>query len=743
MRMPVFTLSRTLEKGFRIGGSYSVEPSLNTITGPAGATRLEPKVMQVLLCLAGHAGDVVSKDRLMQTVWPDMFVGDDVLTRAISELRRVFGDDAKDSRVIQTIPKSGYRLIADIAFDSARHDMAAPEQGGYQEPTRALRGSDARRSWTWGAWAIVPTVVVFFGFLMWNWVSSSTRPSPVATAGLRTVPLTALPGQERAPALSPDGNQVAFVWDGEINNEDIYVQLVGAGTPLRLTTDPAADRTPAWSPDGRYIAFIRVSSSGNGIFIVPALGGPERRIGSVSSADLTPIFGPGLSWSSDGRFLAFSDRGAPQDPVCLFVLSVDGLERRKLTSPLPLPRSASDVAPALSPDGKTVAFLRVSSGGVSDIYLVPFVGGEPSRLSLDEAWAKRESAVGHRTRRSIVWAADGRDLVFSSGGALSGGALWRVPASGGTPERLPIGGDDATFPTISNRANRLAFVRETMDANIWRIEIGTSLQPVGSPMKLIASTRHEAGPQFSPDGQRIAFHSNRSGSVEIWVCDAAGLHCLQLTSLGSHSGAPRWSPDGRRIAFDSRPEEYSDIYVIDADGGAPRRMTTDPSDDVLPSWSNDGRWLYFTSDRTGRWEVWKFPADGGQAVQVTKNGGFAGIESRDGQWVYYYRSRRLWRVSVQRGEGGEEGPVPEFPTGVYWGYWAVSEKGIYFVNTNATPDALEFFDFATRRVVHVASLEKAATPYEPGLAVSADGRGVLYVQEDQKTSDIVLVENFR
>jgi Tol biopolymer transport system component/DNA-binding winged helix-turn-helix (wHTH) protein len=726
------TPPRDLRNGFRVGEIYQVDPSINCVRGPAGTSHLEPKVMQVLVCLAEDAGRVVAKERLFRTVWADTFVSDDVLTRSISELRRVFDDDARDPRIIQTIPKSGYRLIGGVAFDSA-----APEQDADQEPVRAPSvHDDARRSWNWGAWAVVAPATGFVALLIWNWVGSSTT-SPVVTAALRTVPLTALPGQERAPAFSPDGNQVAFVWDGETGNEDIYVQLVGAGTPLRLTTDPAADRTPAWSPDGRYIAFIRVSSSGNGIFIVPALGGPERRIGSVSWADLTPIFGPGLSWSSDGRFLAFSDRGAPQDPVCLFVLSVDGLEKRKLTSPLP--RSAYDVAPAISPDGKTVAFLRVSTGGVTDIYLVPFVGGEPRRLSLDEAWAKRESAVGHRSRRSIVWAADGRDLVFSSGAALSGGALWKVPASGGRPERLPVGGDDATFPTISNRANRLAFVRETMDANIWRIEIGKSLQPVGSPVKLITSTRHEAGPQFSPDGQRIAFHSNRSGSVEIWVCDAAGLHCLQLTSLGSHSGAPRWSPDGRRIAFDSRPEEYSDIYVIDADGGAPRRMTTDPSDDVLPSWSSDGRWLYFTSNRTGRWEVWKFPADGGQTVQVTKNGGFAGFESRDGRWVYYYLSKGLSRVSVN---GGEEAPVLEFPKGVYWGYWAVAERGIHFV-TDATPYALEFFDFATRRVVHIASLEKAPTPYEPGLAVSADERAILYVQEDQRTSDIMLVENFR
>ena len=101
-----------MQNGFLVGDSHQVEPSLNSVTGPAGPIRLEPKVMQVLVLLAAHAGQVVAKERLIHTVWPDTFVTDDVLTRAISELRRVFGDDAKESRFIQTIPKSGYRLIS-------------------------------------------------------------------------------------------------------------------------------------------------------------------------------------------------------------------------------------------------------------------------------------------------------------------------------------------------------------------------------------------------------------------------------------------------------------------------------------------------------------------------------------------------------------------------------------------------------------------------------------------------------
>jgi len=101
-------------------GYWRVDPALNSVAGPMATAHLEPKVMEVLVCLAEHASDVVSKEFLLHSVWADTCVTDDVLTRAIFELRRVFGDDARRPRVIQTIPKRGYRLIAPVVFDVDR-----------------------------------------------------------------------------------------------------------------------------------------------------------------------------------------------------------------------------------------------------------------------------------------------------------------------------------------------------------------------------------------------------------------------------------------------------------------------------------------------------------------------------------------------------------------------------------------------------------------------------------------------
>jgi Tol biopolymer transport system component len=474
---------------------------------------------------------------------------------------------------------------------------------------------------------------------------------------------------------------------------------------------------------------VRAAPDDRGIFIISALGGPERRIERLTWQKDTDwdSYGPSLSWSKDGKYLAFSDRRTPQEPVSVYVVSVEQPLLRRLTIPR-LP-ATGDFGPAVSHDGRTVAFLRVSGSGVGDIYGVPFAGGEASRLTTGQRWVK-----------GFAWTPDSRALVFSSGGILQS-TLWKVATAGGQPERLGIGGDNAVQPAIAARSNRLAYVEQRQDANIWQLDVRP--EGLSKPVRLIASTRHEAGVHLSPDGNRIVFHSNRTGNAEIWVCDADGRNALQLTSMavGDLTGTPRWSPDGEYIVFDSQATETADVYVIAADGGPPRRITSDAADDVVPSWSTDGQWIYFASNRTGRSEVWKTRAAGGPPVQVTRHGGFAAFESRDGRTVYYAKGPDgggLWRVPAN---GGEEKQVLDFPLAGYWGYWALGRNGIYFVDTSAKPQALNIFDPATRRVTRIATLERNVTAYESGLAVSEDGRRFLIVQDDQVNSDIVVVEN--
>jgi Tol biopolymer transport system component len=553
----------------------------------------------------------------------------------------------------------------------------------------------------------------------------------------RVVPFTAFPGNEMQPSFSPDGNQIAFVWDGE-NNPDIYVKQLGNESLLRLTTNPAADLWPCWSPDGRYIAFTREQREGSGLYLIPSLGGAERRITQLSSA--ANFYHYQISWSPDGEWLAVQDKNAPQEPPSIFLVARETGEKRKLTSP---PAAAhADRFPAISPDGKMVAFVRFISSGVGDLYLVPTAGGDPKRLTFDNTGTA-----------SPVWTPDSREILFLRGDG-STNSLWRVPATGRTLVQVEAAGRNLTSIALSRQGQRLAWTQTINDQNIWRMELTDEAAPRGrkqpspasKPAKLlISSTRGDASPDFSPDGKRIVFASNRSGSSEIWVADSDGQHPVQLTAFNrGFAGSPRWSPDGRQIAFDARAAGSADIYVIDAEGGQPRRLTIDPAEDVVPSWSRDGNGIYFSSKRSGSPQIWRMPAAGGQAIQVTRQGGVDSTESPAGQFLYYTKVRYapgIWRSPVA---GGEEKLVLDHHRAGYWRYWAVVEEGIYFATAERPEQPLiEFLSFATGQVTPVAVLEKRLDRGASGLAVSPDGRWLIWSQLDQVSSDIMLMENFR
>ena len=241
------------------------------------------------------------------------------------------------------------------------------------------------------------------------------------------------------------------------------------------------------------------------------------------------------------------------------------------------------------------------------------------------------------------------------------------------------------------------------------------------------------------NGKRVAFASDRSGNWEIWTSESDGSNPVPLTSLGaSDTGTPRWSPDGRQIAFDSRKEGHADIYVISAEGGSPQRLTAGPFENNLPAWSRDGRWLYFSSDRSGTWQMWKVPARGGAAVQFTRHGAFRGFEYLDGKSLYYWKEGVIWKMPV---EGGQEVRILDNVPGGYWRLWG---EGICFLNLNATPTELEFFDFASRRTKRISAIDTGPRVISgAAFDVSPDGKWLLYNRRDQMDSDIMLVENFR
>jgi Tol biopolymer transport system component/DNA-binding winged helix-turn-helix (wHTH) protein len=702
---------------------------------------LPPKEFDLLLLLARNPGQVMSRESLIKALWPNTVVEEANLNVHISALRKVLADGAGEQHYIETLPRLGYRFIAPVTevngtttISSVSHALAENGAGGLKQNAATVVDNHAAADLrSRRRWAAIPLWLLAIGLLG---VPALLYFKPARSTGggasINVVPLTTYPGRESQPAFSPDGNQIAFVWGGpKDDNTDVYVRLVDGGNWVRLTDDPGDDVNPVWSPDGRTIAFYRSSPDGDGIFLVPALGGAERKLTGVWANR----FGFGshtwIHWSPDGRWLVMSDKTSAEEPFSLFLLSPETGEKRRLTSP---PASVvGDCSPAFSPDGKQLAFVRVISAVVGEVYLVSLDGGEPKRLTFDGGGVS-----------NLAWTPNGREIVFAS--RRDGkNRLFRIPVEGGAPEWLAATGSDAQYPAFSREGNRLAWRQDTSDEDIFRLALkgGPENMPPGAG--LIVSTALEASPRYSPDGKRIAFVSNRSGSDEIWVCGSEGENPIRLTSFrGPLAGSPSWSPDGKQIVFDCRPEGNADVYVVSADGGQPRRLTTDPAEDIVPSWSSDGRWIYFTSNRSGRLQIWKMPAGGGEAVQMTRQGGFEPVESPDGRRLYFTQDRGSSSIRRMPAAGGAEEPVFDFHQKNYSRAWTVTGEGVYFaVASSNTRSTIKLFSFSTGIEKTVAEIDRAMPSGVSGLTISPDGKWLLLPLFARRGSDLMMIENFR
>lgn len=671
--------------------------------------KIQDQPFQVLRALLERPGELVTREELQTRIWAqDTFVDfDQSLNRAVNKVREVLGDAAGSPRFIETLPRRGYRFIAPV---EAGRTLAPVEAGPRTE-------SAPQRKTAWMASFFIAIAAAG----LWLARDRGVLPAP------KVAPLTTLTGFEIMPGFSPDGNQVAFSWNGEKqNNVDIYVKAVGEETVLRLTSDPATDWYPAWSPDGRHIAFSRMNGA-RGIYLVSPLGGGERKIAGL-------ITGSRPTWSVDGKSLLVAQRytegNREAGEGALFLIPVaEGGESRQV---LAAPAGTWYRDPQFSPDGRSLAFLSCTGTASGPVCTLQSTGlkegstptGDPQPIH------KYSNPFG------LAWAADGASLIY---GSFDGNAafLWRVGAGNGKdPERLEIAGMEAYGPAIKN--GRLAFSRTIGNNDIWRLERDGKASP------FITSSLADSTPQYSPDGKRIAFSSGRGGGgIAVWAANADGTGLTQLTKMASPICAtPRWSPDGKWIAFEAYGKAGWDVWLMEANGGSPRQLTHGPADNIIPSWSGDGRSVYFASKNSGRFEVWRVPAEAGTAERITRNGGYAAFESSDGKSLYYTLSDTGSEgLHAKRlGNGDEKQAVKDQ---VEARGFAVFSDGVYYLNGRGQDKfEIRFYAFATGQVEVRGEIDGPLAAGS-GLAVSPDRKTFLFSKRLASASDLMLIENFR
>ncbi len=660
--------------------------------------------------------------------------------RLRANLEKYYATDGSLDPVVIEIPKGSY--VAQFRFrdrvlsskEEAADASRAPANGALNsEPSGQLVPPLEMRSfWRRGrspvqlAAGLLGLCLLAAGTLTFL---GNSHPAAVWSAK----PFSRLGGTEEFSAFSPDGGELAFVWSGRHGtNRDIYLQSLKADSPTRLTENPAEDTRPAWSPDGKQIAFIRLASkTRKQLNVISVRTKEEHTIAELEGMYPWLCIIPRLSWSPDGRYLFTSANFGPGEACGVIAVDVKTHSIRRITQP---PAGvAGDLEPAVSPDGKQIAFLRNAGEMGGDIFTVGVEGGMPRRVTFD-----------NRDIMGFCWSADGKSLLISSRRGDGVVKLWQFDRKGRPLKQLTDGTGLATFPSAAAQGNRIAFTTYRSVTNIWRADShGESL--------LISDDSGNSNPQLSPDGKRLVFRSDRTGAFELWTSDRDGQNGRRITHFnGPMVNSPSWSPDGKTIAFECRPQAHSDICLTSADGsGKVRQFTTWESNETSPSWSRDGRSLYFSSNYSGRYEIYKQPVSGGEPVLMTHEGGVRAVESWDGQSLYVHRGQPVGgivQICLKATPESDAGPsetvlLPEL-TGGMWGDWDAGPGGLFFLKSEATGSAKDLMEYdpSTHTSRRRMSIQSDMTRGDRTFSVEPGGSSFLYVRTKSSEGEIGILE---
>lgn len=645
---------------------------------------LPPKVFETLLVLVENNGRILGKDELMHLLWPETFVEESNLTQNISQLRRALSADASSVQYIETIPKRGYRFVADVqavepgdgdsnlanGIGSANglvvadngttlmlaESSASTNTGEAVNPSAAQPPLNPKKVLTSVALLLISLGVLAFAlFTAYRRSSSNAK---MAFQQITPAKLTTS-GKALRAAISHDGKYVAYVAQ-EGDQQSLWVRQVAVMSNVAVV--PPADvffRGVTFSPDDNFIYYVNQPKGEmlGKLYQVPVLGGTVREV--MSDVDSPVTFSP------NGLYVAFVRNFPAQREVSLVMAKLDGTEERKLLT-RKRPESLSLLGPSWSPDGRLIACAAGTGAGSEAMMQILAV-------NTDDGMAK---PVGNQVWTSIgqvAWLGDGSGIFFSAwrrSSAVYGDQIWLLTFPRGEARRVT--NDMTSYAGVSLPADSSLLVSQRTDrvSRIWILPVtGTGLDANRATQIQSGfgdNYSEQFGLDWTLDGQ-LVYASHASGNLDVWSSTIDSKQQRQLTRDVLTDVLPVASADGRYIVFVSDRGGYSTLWRMDTDGGNPKQLTRGRGDSS-PSISPDSQWVVYSSLANGRWALWKVSLEGGEPVQLTEKQTSRPVISPDGKRIAcYYQDENdgKTRVAVLPFAGGEpvvidQMTLPEF-----------------------------------------------------------------------------------
>ncbi|MBX7219208.1 MAG: winged helix-turn-helix domain-containing protein [Blastocatellia bacterium] len=609
---------------------------------------LSPKVFDTLLALVEHSGQILEKEELLQIVWPDSFVEESSLSQNIFQLRKALGDNNSEQRFIETIPKRGYRFVAEVrevldgsldlledrAIETRLGTVATATQvevRPFIEPTlqegHSLEAESdflpvtvspslppalpqvrtaAPKGFLWKSLAIGLGLLVFaiaVGAALQKF-SGKYRPAFHLNSfqNMQVSRLTTS-GNALLPAMSPDGKYITHVFEKE-GLQSLWVRQTA--TPSNVQLVPPADviyQGTAFSQDGNFIYYLTYTKPKRMgvLYRIPLLGGTPQKV--VQDIDSPPTFSP------DGKHMAFV-RNFPNDKsTSLIITALDGSNERKLINH-PFAQGLSFAGPSWSPDGTVIAISARLGNRNEDFMHVLAVNaetGEEMPLTKQEwTW------VGQ-----VSWAADGSGVLavaWNQNAVVFADQIWFLPFPEGEARRITNDPNGYTSLSAATQTDSLVTMQSSRFARMWIVPLESPATAKQIPTGFNETYSDFFGMDWTPDG-RIVFGSHASGNSDLWVMDQNGGNLRQLTTDIHSDLLPQVTADGRKILYLSAQSGQLCVWSMNLDGSEQKQITTETAQDP-PAVSPDGKWVYFTVG-VDKPRLWRAPVDGGAAQQVS------------------------------------------------------------------------------------------------------------------------------
>ena len=610
-------VEETTGKGGYAFGPFVVDSVKRRLWREGRLVPITSKTFDVLIVLLEDRDHLVSKDELLNRVWPNTAVNENNLARQVSSLRRALGQRPDQHDFVVTIPGHGYRFVAavrdlsevpELETDPSTplkpgrdiHWHIPPERGMELEdagvgggplldqpilPVNTDEGEAGTSTGPKRRWMVVGTLAAVTGLLaaaltatlLWR---SDPIQQPRRTLQRITYDEATLP---RDASWAPDGQWVVYTSD-RAGSADLWKQRLGDPDPVRLTLSEANESQPQWSPDGQSIVF-RSERDGGGLYVIPASGGVERM---VSTFGYEPL------WSPDGTLILFKRSVVLPDLPTHYVVGLDGRPARPVR-PEVLGQFSSLHA-AWHPDGRRISIWGVIRGGEARFLTVPIEAGQGASPDMSAHVGQDLASV---SAGRFVWARSGRHIYFE-GRAGETQNVWRITVDALTekwvdgPVRLTTGAGEETNVAISPDGTRLVFTTTSSRTRLWAFPLDPARGRIrGQPIPITHGSTGEVDFDARPDGSKVAYRTVRAGRDELWERSITeGQERLLLSSKDWRLIKPRWSPDGAMLAYSrcATLDNSLAVAVVNADGSGERVLTKPRHVEMQGfDWSKDGR----------------------------------------------------------------------------------------------------------------------------------------------------------